>query len=385
MSALAEVARCLMRSGVYLTSARRAIWVDGLEARDFVAAAGLLRELRRRLPASPLALTTLDRGTAAWLRERHPGHPVLPPPWRFGAERFLVRFDPAVLVRLGGGPSIPPSLLRSVERRGLPIVVVDSAVRPPEGDSAQPPLVERIEALFPASAQGPPRDFHERRRFRRLARTGFGRWIVATRTGRRIPDWDGLRRRLGSPSSILCLGNGPSSEDPRVRDVAHDCLLRVNHRWVGRGILAQPDMVFVGDLGTTRAIAGCVFGFRVVAKEQEVLLRHVLLGGGLVPLEHFTLERVPSLLDDRVWRANPTNGAIMVATAVMLRPERLAIAGIDLFDDPRGAYPDAPLAENDYLPGHERDVDLQVIRHALSRFDGELTVLSPALERALAS
>jgi hypothetical protein len=376
VGALAEVARCLARSGIYWTSAQQSIWVHGGPAEDFRAAAELLRELRRLRPASHLLLTTSDRRAASWLRERYPGHPVVPPPWPHGAARFLSHFDPAVLVRLGGDASLPRSLIRSAERRGLSIAVDEPSSR------VDP---EALLPLRPAAASEAPQDFHERRRFRRLAQTRLGRSFVATREGRRIPDWDSLRRRLGSPRSILCLGNGPSSEDPRVRDVPHDCLLRVNHRWADRGILTRPDMVFVGDLRTTHAVEGCVFGFRVVAKEQEVLLRHVLLGGGLAPLEHFTLERVPSLLDDRAWRANPTNGAVMVATAVMLRPERLAIAGIDLFDDPRGPYPGAPSAENDYLPGHERDVDLDVIRHALSRFDGELALLSPALHRALAS
>jgi hypothetical protein len=64
---------------------------------------------------------------------------------------------------------------------------------------------------------------------------------------RRIDDWQTLKRRLASPRTILCLGNGPTSELPELRDMAHDCLMRVNWRWQTRGMLTQPDVVFVGD------------------------------------------------------------------------------------------------------------------------------------------
>ena len=85
-----------------------------------------------------------------------------------------------------------------------------------------------------------------------------------------------LSERLGRPATILCLGNGPSSEDPRLAGIAHDALFRVNWRWLERGLLTQPDMVFVGDLRTTSKVRDCVFGFRTVAWESEVLLRHLL-------------------------------------------------------------------------------------------------------------
>jgi len=39
-----------------------------------------------------------------------------------------------------------------------------------------------------------------------------------------------LRSRLGSPDSILCLGNGPSSESAQVPK-AFDRLFRVNWIW----------------------------------------------------------------------------------------------------------------------------------------------------------
>src|SRR5690606_32037840 len=143
-----------------------------------------------------------------------------------------------------------------------------------------------------------------------------------------------------------------------------------------------PDMVFVGDLDTTLRVRGAVFGFRVALKEDEILLRHLVLGRRFDRLEYFTLEGRGSVLDEG-WPANPSNGAVMIATAAMLRPKRSVVAGIDLSADPRGAYPGAPEIENDYLPGHDRDVDVAVIDRALARFPGEVGILSPALRRAL--
>ena len=45
-----------------------------------------------------------------------------------------------------------------------------------------------------------------------------------------LTDWAALNDRLGRPTTILCLGNGPSSEDPRIPP-EHDCLFRVNWVW----------------------------------------------------------------------------------------------------------------------------------------------------------
>jgi len=169
-----------------------------------------------------------------------------------------------------------------------------------------------------------------------------------------------------------------------VLDVRYDCLMRVNHRWMERGILTKPHMVFVGNLSTTLAVPPCVFGFRTIMREKEVLLRHFLLGRRSERLEHFTLERVNSDAYSHIrWAAYPTNGAIMIATAVRLKPRRIVIGGIDLFADPRGRYPGETKAENDYLSSHARDVDLAVIDHALSQYDGIVEILSPGLERAL--
>jgi hypothetical protein len=245
------------------------------------------------------------------------------------------------------------------------------------------PVLRYLEGRADPLADRSQRGFHARRRTRLFAESTLGRRLASTRSHRSIRDWDSLRLRLGSPQTVLCLGNGPTSEDPAVLTVPYDCLIRVNHRWLDRGILTNPDVVFVGSLDTTLRVPACVFAFRNVRKEREILLRHLFFGLRFAQVEHFTVERMASVLDERKWPATITNGAVMVAAAVMLRPRRIVIAGIDLYRDPRGRYPGDDFAENDYMRGHDRNVELEVIELALSRFDGEVTLLSPNLEEEL--
>ena len=52
--------------------------------------------------------------------------------------------------------------------------------------------------------------------------------------------------RLGHPHTILCLGNGPSSEAEALRQYTHEALFRVNHSWLRRPAFNQPQVVFTG-------------------------------------------------------------------------------------------------------------------------------------------
>jgi hypothetical protein len=69
----------------------------------------------------------------------------------------------------------------------------------------------------------------------------------------------------------------------------------------------------------------------------------------------------------------------MLATAVALQPDRLVIAGIDLFSHPDGAYPGDTATPNAYSPGHEPDSEALLLMEALGRYRGELVILSEAL------
>ncbi len=217
---------------------------------------------------------------------------------------------------------------------------------------------------------------------RQLALSPVGEAILTLRA-HRVQSLDALRTRLGNPRSILCLGNGPSSEDPSLQELEYDCLFRVNWRWKDRGLFLQPTMVFTGDAETLRRCPSCVFGFRTIEEETLVLL-HSLTQKRWRRFKCFTLERISNLLADGIWPARPTNGLVMVATAVALQPQKLILAGIDLFQHPEGKYPGESTAENRYAPVHDRQVEVAILRLLLAQFRGELEIHGDTLVAALA-
>lgn len=196
----------------------------------------------------------------------------------------------------------------------------------------------------------------------------------------RIDSLAALRAELGSPETILCLGNGPSSEDPRLSDVSFDTLFRVNHSWQKRGFLAQPDMIFSGSKSTLAAISGTIFGFQSIETELRLLLSH-LFPPTARKLRYATVARLDTLLHRQDWGAlRPTNGMAMLATATALKPKRLIVAGIDLYQHPEGSYPGDETTPNAYTPGHSRDLELDFTLRVLRAFEGEIIVIGEVLE-----
>jgi hypothetical protein len=66
-----------------------------------------------------------------------------------------------------------------------------------------------------------------------------------------------------------------------------------------------------------------------------------------------------------------------------LRPRRIVIAGVDLYQHPAGRYPGDAVALDGYSRQHSRDLDLDVIGRALGGFGGEAAIFGDALNRAL--
>ena len=203
---------------------------------------------------------------------------------------------------------------------------------------------------------------------------------VAEEEGR-IASVAALKTRLGGADTILCLGNGPSSEDARLLAYPGACIFRVNWIWLARGFLAAPDVVFTGDADVVALARPPLVIFPTEAIGRPILAGHASAGHAVAG--YAFLDRFQPGFADFAAAQYPTNGALMVAVAAALDPRRLVIAGIDLYRHPQGKY--AGPADNDagYTAEHSADIDLAAIKRALDGFAGEVAILSENLARAL--
>jgi hypothetical protein len=72
----------------------------------------------------------------------------------------------------------------------------------------------------------------------------------------------------------------------------------------------------------------------------------------------------------------------MIAVAVALKPQRLIVAGIDLFQHPDGTYPGDRSTPNAFSPAHDRDAELSFILGLLNDFQGEIYIVGDILKTA---
>jgi len=186
---------------------------------------------------------------------------------------------------------------------------------------------------------------------------------------------------LRRPGSILCLGNGPSSEDRHV-PCDSECLFRVNWVWRERGLLTDPDVVFTADPDQPAPDSRAILGFPTTADAVRILRGHQR--AGRAHAAWFAVSTLAPKIAAPQRAAYPTNGALMIAVAAALDPARLTIAGIDLYRHADGKYPGATDEPNAYAEIHDPAVDLAVIGAALSAYRGALTILSANLREALA-
>lgn len=201
---------------------------------------------------------------------------------------------------------------------------------------------------------------------------------------RRITSWDELRSRVGEPKAILCLGNGPSSEGTGIESAGFDCLFRVNWIWSDRSIHRDPNVVFTADLDAPPGPAVPIVCFPT-RQDANLILESYARRRIATRTEYLVFPELASPFSDRTWSHRPTNGALMVAAAALLRPARLIIAGIDLYLHPDGKYPGATDEPNEYDAMHDRNIDLAFIRVVLDRFGGDIDIRSQQLRTALAT
>lgn len=240
-----------------------------------------------------------------------------------------------------------------------------------------------VESLIPRTPDDRPvkQGWRVKARIDRFGQSAAGRRLMCIWVKRRIESLEALRTRLGNPRTILCLGNGPSSEQPQLEHVEHDALFRVNWRWKRRGLLVHPDLVFVGDPRTFKELSSCIFAFD--REWESFMLLRRLIHFRLRPIDYFATEIAPSFIGQREWHARPTNGALMIVTAAALRPERLIVAGVDLFLHPDGRYPGDFRSCNQYSQVHDLHVELEVIRRALDAYAGDVVIVSDLLRESL--
>lgn len=322
----------LQQFGFRLPRLRRSVWLSGT-APEITAAYPIVDQALRQRPGYGLVLIASSAALAD-LRQLYPHEMLLPRPHAWAMERWHDRLDPALML----DAAAPLSAETIVSR--LPPLAPEDGPRSP-----LPPIIARM--------AGPP-----------------------------ITDIPELAHRLGSHRTILCLGNGPSSEDPRLKDMPHDALFRVNWIWRARGFLTEPDMVFTADpdLPSGRKRPLIIFpnrqtGLPILSR----YCRHLAL-----PRRGYAFfdELLPGHFD-ATQGLMPTNGALMITLAAALQPQRLIIAGMDLYQHGAGRYPGDEKAVDGYARQHDRNSDVALIRKALAVCTGEMVIIGERLSAAL--
>jgi hypothetical protein len=373
------------RLGYLLPLVSRSVWFHGEDVAAFERASRLIALVRKRVAHHRILLTSRQPAVYRWLVRRFPNDAVAPAPHadRFSAGRFLEKMKPSALILIESADGLGRTLRTKMSALDIPVRSVSLVARRGETDAAQR-VLESLAPFLPRSSEQRTydREWWQKGFLSRFSRTAFGTALARTLGRGRIESFEALNERLGKPKTILCLGNGPSSEDPRLRELPYDCLFRTNWLWKHRGVLDHPQFVFVGSFQTPLEVSECVFGFRDIESERAVLLRN-LKRPWRRPIEYFTIERVNTLLHELDLPARPTSGVLMILVAAALRPQEIIIAGMDLFSHPDGRYPGDSLAENDYAQPHDRQVEVMLMRRILAEYPGTVRVLGDALSREL--
>ncbi|HUF86906.1 MAG TPA: hypothetical protein VMM59_05950 [Thermohalobaculum sp.] len=393
----------------------RTLWLIGETFEAFEAVAPAIAEIRRRYVRTEILLSAGDAGLRARLAARFTGCLVLPRPAGFAPLVHMFVRDRNVRVTVFLEPAGTPSyaLLGTLRRMAIATVATtggDSPALAPGRPLAQAceAIVEIDERALDGDAQGPrgqrlpaarladllgallARDLKPLRRVALVPRSLGGlllkldehpRWkrLIAWRV-RRYTTIAQLRDELGTPGTILCLGNGPSSEGPALDAMAYDALFRVNHSWLARGRFTRPDVVFTGGKSTMRALAEPILGVQTrYAEERCAEIR--ALARSRRPARFFSANVLCPEIRAFPWGVlRPTNGASMMAVAVALQPARLIVAGIDLFQHAAGSYPGDTSTPNAYSPGHSRETELAFLLNMLSNYRGELVIVGEVLQ-----
>ncbi len=418
----------VVRCGLAGREKEPAILFLGQSREAFAAVAPVLEHFQQNRQRVKSVLCARDTALRTWLSERFSNATVVPPPYDLAGSSalFLSTLKIRTAVVLEQTAPLAKGLAASLYKRATPLVVMsgrridyldlqDQSVLKPElllvaGEKTKPASATAEKLQFLSSRDGcldnvgtdeairlllplVGRDRKWNERSDRQLGRWFGeklfqmietpRWRSYLLRGRieRYDTLEALKERLGRPETILCLGNGPSSEDPRLKDMAFDTLFRANHSWKSRGFLTEPDVVFTGVQASMRAVRTTILG--VLGEETEKVL---LMVRGFTPLygplQYVVVDKLNRFPDGSNWGDyRPTSGAIMLASAVALAPKRLLVAGMDMFQHSQGTYPGDTVTPNAYTPAHTFDKELAFILSHLERFKGEIVIVGDVLER----
>jgi hypothetical protein len=418
----------LTRSGRGIRASAPSLLFLGDDQAAFEAIAPLLDRLARGEQRVDCFLSAADTTLRCWLEARFPGFITVPPPFGFDSVRaaYLRRLKVRTVILLEREAVLNPAYASNLKKRAIPLVLLSGRgvayLKPVARSGYAPELLVAVDRTADKADQGDTRlrlfqsdtgqmdpssaaevldlliplagrNVKWTNRSDRQIRRWFGQKLfraldspsLSTRLRpyvQRFNTLEALAARLGNPRTILCLGNGPSSEDPRLNDVAYDALFRVNHSWMERGLFTGADVVFTGVQTTMRAVKTAIFGLQDEIGEKALLMNR---GPGMFkfPFQYFVMSRLGSYLTDFDWGPHrPTNGSAMIAATVALKPKRLVIAGIDLFQHPEGSYPGDKSTANAYTPAHTLDKELAFMFFHLDQFEGEIAIIGEALDHA---
>lgn len=223
----------------------RTLWIccdDEQVLRDSLA---LLRDLSRNYPRLVLLFTSGRRGRRDWLSNEFP-HPIVaaaPLAMAPFPSLFLARWRVQAVLFLTPPRLVGGSVRAAIQRANIPAVSIHGEATVP--DRERNARIEPFEALTDILRRDPKHRREQSRTFtargmRTLQQSQVGQALLRWRT-HRIEDFDSLGAELGNPGTILCLGNGPSSENPQLLEIGYDCLFRVNSEWKERRFLTHAE------------------------------------------------------------------------------------------------------------------------------------------------
>lgn len=260
--------------------------------------------------------------------------------------------------------------------------------------AAAAPLTDALRARVQASLRANPRGARMTGWGEAFARRAITRGLplgLERLRCRKLADLDALRQALGGPETVLCLGSGPSSNEPAAVAAAEaaDVVFRVKHRWLKEGAVKRADVAFTGTAETGHHLPRAI----LIAQDERTAARMAFerawRGGARRLCFAVAEELVPDYATGLADGAKRTNGAAMLAVAAALAPKRLIVAGVDLYSHPDGAYPGGKEVINDYAPAHdalaERAHALAMLaRQTTARGPDSLTVIGPLADIARA-